>query len=192
LFIFDQNQKLMHRRNALKKTILLAGTITILPEMLAKALANAESILAAVPATQIELLAELADTIIPTTDTPGAKAAGVHDFIALAVEACFSPQQRDQFWADLNAVEEKCQREMSQSYLQFNDNERFQMMTQLEAMPAKNGQPQFFQVLKELTLHGYFTSEIGATQALNYDPVPGVWIPDLAIDENTKAWTSMF
>ena len=81
---------------------------------------------------------------------------------------------------------------MSQSYLQFNDNERFQMMTQLEAAPAKNGQPQFFQLLKELTLHGYFTSEIGATQALNYDPVPGVWIPDLPIDENTKAWTSMF
>lgn len=182
----------MHRRNALKKTILLAGTITILPEMLAKALANPEPILVAVSTAQIELLAELADTIIPTTDTPGAKAAGVHDFIALAVEACFPPQQRDQFWADLNAVEEKCQREMSQSYLQFNDNERFQMMTQLEAAPAKNGQPQFFQLLKELTLHGYFTSEIGATQALNYDPVPGVWIPDLSIDGNTKAWTSMF
>ena len=48
------------------------------------------------------------------------------------------------------------------------------------------------QVLKELTLHGYFTSEIGATKALNYDPIPGVWIPDLPIDENTKAWTPMF
>jgi hypothetical protein len=43
-----------------------------------------------------------------------------------------------------------------------------------------------------LTLHGYFTSEIGATQALNYDPVPGGWVADMVINDQTNAWTPMF
>ena len=182
----------MLRRNALKKAILLAGTISIAPDLLAKALADPHPILDQFPPSQLDLLAEMVDTIIPTTDSPGAKTAGVHDFIVLAVEACFSAQQRDQFWAALNEAEQACQKQMGQGFVECNDAQRIQFLHSLEDAPAPVGEPQFFQVLKELTLHGYFTSEIGATKALNYDPIPGVWIPDLPIDENTKAWTPMF
>ena len=182
----------MLRRNALKKAILLAGTITIAPDLLARALANPSPILDQFPAEQLALLAEMVDTIIPTTDSPGAKTARVQDFIVLAVEACFSAQQRDQFWGALKAAEQQCQKQMGKGFVACNEGQRIQFLHTLEEAPAVAGEPQFFQVLKELTLHGYFTSEVGATKALNYDPVPGVWIPDMPIDENTKAWTPMF
>ena len=182
----------MHRRNALKKTILLAGAISIAPELLAKALADPGPILQNFPAVQLELLAELVDTILPTTDSPGAKAAGVQEFIVLAVEACFSANQRDSFWSALNAADQDCQKTLGKAFAQCTEAERIQFLHKLEDATAPAGEPQFFQVLKELTLHGYFTSEIGATKALNYDPIPGVWIPDMPIDGNTKAWTPMF
>lgn len=182
----------MFRRDVLKKTIVLAGSIVIAPELLAKALANPAPILQNLSSLQVEVLAEMADTIIPTTDSPGAKAAGVQGFIALAVESCFSSTQRDAFWAGLNTAEQQCEKEMGKGFVQCNEAERIQFLQKLEDAPAPKDGPAFFQVLKELTLHGYFTSEIGATKALNYDPVPGVWIPDLSIDGDTKAWTPMF
>lgn len=180
----------MQRRDAIKKTILLAGGIALAPELLAKALAEPAPLLGALPAGRLAVLAEMADTILPETDTPGAKAAAVQDFIALAVEACFPPDQRTRFWAGLEAAERQCREQTGRSFEEADAAARTRLFEQLEA--AAEGAPGFFQWLKELTLHGYFNSETGATQALAYDPVPGVWIPDMPVDENTKAWASYF
>lgn len=180
----------MQRRDVIKKSILLAGGIALAPGLLARALADPRPLLDAIPADRLQLLAEMADTIIPDTDTPGAKAAAVQDFIAVAVEACFPPDQRTRFWDGLEAAGRQCQEETGRSFLEAAPDARIRFFEQMEAASA--GTPGFFQWLKELTLHGYFTSETGATQALDYDPVPGVWIPDMPADENTKAWTPLF
>lgn len=184
----------MDRRDAIKKSIVLAGGIVIAPELLAKALENPVPYLQAVPASRIALLAEMADTIIPDTDTPGAKAAKVEEFIVVTVEACLPPKQRDAFWMWLDAAEKQCISTYGRSYTACTTDERNSLMRSLEAMTktAPPDQPAFFSMLKSMTMHGYFTSEIGATQALNYDPIPGQWIADMPIDGNTKAWTPMF
>lgn len=184
----------MDRRDAIKKSIVLAGGIIIAPELLAQALENPAPYLQAVPATRLALLAEMADTIIPETDTPGAKATKTEEFIVVVVEACLSPEQRDFFWQSLDIIEQQCMTINGRSYLDCTQDERHKLMRQLEAA-AKNaspGQPAFFTLLKSMTLHGYFTSEAGATLALNYDPIPGKWIADMPIDGDTKAWTPMF
>ena len=46
----------------------------------------------------------------------------------------------------------------------------------------------FFQRMKELTVTGYFTSEIGATKALEYLPIPGKFQGCIPLKPNQKAW----
>ena len=187
----------MLRREALKKVALLLGGISIAPELLAKALANGSATLAKFPADRMALLAEMADTILPDTDTPGAKAAKVHEFIAVVVQDCFPPEAREDFWKQLEATEEHCKTSQGTGFLQCSPAQRNAFFTELQTAAKResenrpDSQP-FFHTLKGLTLGGYFSSEIGATQALAFDPIPGGWIPDMIIDSNTKAWTPMF
>lgn len=180
----------MQRRDALKKTALFIGSIAIAPELLAKALADPAPTLARLPADRLALLAEMADTILPDTDTPGAKAAKVQDYIAVVVEDCFPPDKRPLFWNGLEAAEKQCIATNGKSFVDCSVAERTAFFTKLQA-EQRDGDS-FWRQLKGLTLNGYFTSEIGATQALNYDPIPGGWIPDMKIDDNTKAWTPVF
>jgi Gluconate 2-dehydrogenase subunit 3 len=186
----------MQRRDALKQLALLSAGLTVTPSLLANVAVKVATggMPADVSAERLDLLAELAETIIPTTDTPGAKAAGAHRFIALALEDCVKKEERDQFWTWLDALEADCKQQYSKSFTALNTAQRNEFLTRTEAAAAKatKEQPSSWPALKALTLEGYFTSEIGMTQALAYDPIPGEWIPDLKIDENTKAWASYF
>ena len=180
----------MQRREALKKTALLIGSIAIAPELLAKALNDPYPTLSRLPADRLTLLAEMADTILPDTDTPGAKAAKVQDYIAVVVEECFPPEQRRVFWSGLEAADQQCIAMNGKSFVDCSLAQRTTFFQKLEA-EQKDGDS-FWRQLKGLTINGYFSSEIGATQALNYDPIPGGWVPDMLIDANTKAWTPVF
>jgi hypothetical protein len=184
----------MDRREAFKKIALLLGGVAIAPELLAKAMSSEIDYSAILPPDRKILLAEIADTILPTTDTPGAKAAKTEDFIVAAVENCLPVGERKRFWDGLIEVEEDCQRQFNQSFVACDLTQRTKLLEQLQtkAKTFKGDGSPFFTTLKMLTLHGYFTSEIGATQALNYDPIPGKWDPAMKIDENTKAWTPVF
>lgn len=187
----------MLRREALKKVALLIGGVAIAPELLARALANSPTTLATIPATRLALLAEMADTILPDTDTPGAKAAKVHEFIAVVVEDCFSPGQREAFWTKLDAADVQCKTMQGAGFVECTVEQRISFFTALQAAaksePSGSTEgPPFFPLLKNLTIGGYFSSEIGATQALAFDPIPGGWIPDMPVDAQTKAWTPMF
>ena len=186
----------MQRRYALKQIATVIGGVLIAPEVMARALADADQTLANVPADRLILLAEMADTIIPETDTPGAKAAKVQDYIAVIVNDCFPPAQRDRFWHDLEEAEAQCKAMHNKSFVDCDTVQRTAFFNKLQDVvrdsPQFPQEPPFFVTLKDLTLNGYFTSEIGATQALAFDPIPGGWIPDMPIDANTKAWTPMF
>ena len=180
----------MQRREALKKAALIIGGISIAPELIAKALSEPYPTLSRLPADRLVLLAEMADTILPDTDTPGAKAAKVHEFIAVIVEDCFPPDQRPVFWDGLESAEKQCVAMHGKSFVDCSAAERTVFFRKLES-EQKRGDS-FWRQLKGLTINGYFSSEIGATQALNYDPIPGGWMPDLKINANTKAWTPLF
>jgi Gluconate 2-dehydrogenase subunit 3 len=186
----------MDRRAALQRMAMLTGGLALAPEMVAAMATRAANndLPATATADRLVLLGELADTILPDTDTPGAKAAGAHKFIVLAVEECLKPNQRTIFWEGLEKFEADCVRTNGKSFV---DCSKEQRATTLKALveatkAAKTQGPTFWRMLKELTMQGYFTSEIGMTQALAYDPIPGGWIPDMKIDSNTKAWASYF
>ncbi|MBL7825518.1 MAG: gluconate 2-dehydrogenase subunit 3 family protein [Saprospiraceae bacterium] len=184
----------MTRREAFQNITLLLGGVTLAPELLANALNTSADDLRRDNPTRSAILDEMAETIIPATDTPGAKAAKVGDFVLTALETCLPEKRKIRFWEDFENAETACRRKYGKSYVELDQPQRFEMMSQWQALKPMPGDemPTFFKALKILVLHGYFTSEIGATQALSYDPIPGEWIADLPITSDSKAWTPLF
>jgi hypothetical protein len=120
------------------------------------------------------LLAEVVETILPATDTPGAKAARVHVFVDLALARCVSDAGRAAALAALRAL--------GAVFLAAAPDVRRARLASLE--------PAALALLQELTVLGYFTSEIGATQALAYDRVPGAYRGCVELAPGQKAWAT--
>jgi len=127
-----------------------------------------------VPAALGPLLAEVVETILPATDTPGAKAARVHVFVDLALARCAPEPGRAAALSALSAL--------GAAFLAAAPDARRAQLARID--PVALG------LLQELTILGYFTSEIGATQALAYDPVPGGYRGCVTLAPGQKAWAT--
>jgi hypothetical protein len=145
-----------------------------------------------------ELIAEIAEMIIPATATPGAKEAGVPAFIEMMVQECYRKPEQEIFRNGLKEVEAKA-KAAGDDFASLRQEQKKAILAQLEeesmakSIPPKvitpptndatksltaNKQPprmppSFRQMIKELVLLGFFTSETGMTKALEYVPVPG-------------------
>ena len=133
-------------------------------------------------AAEMDTLHTLVDVILPATDSPAASAADTHYFIDLAIPACANAETQKTFRAGLAALRKQ----------KFASLAPAAQVTLLKAraaadMPLAYDQS-FFKILKDYTLSGYFLSEIGATQALAYERVPGGFQGDLPLKPNQKAW----
>ncbi len=146
-------------------------------------------------ATDVAYLDEIADTILPETDTPGAKAAGVGPFIALMVLDCYYPADQEIVRKGLVTLNEECMNETGKAFMAATPAERLALLTRIDdeaqhyTWNRKDGDPaHYFRLLKELTLTGYFTSEIGYTQAMRYAETPGRYDPCAPYAEGETAW----
>lgn len=132
--------------------------------------------------TELATLRALVDVILPATDSPAASAADTHFFIDMALPACASPEAVKAFRAGLDELGRQGFAGLSAE-------------TQVSALKARAEadlklpyDQSFFRILKDYTLTGYFMSEIGATQALAYERVPGGYEGDLPLASGQKAW----
>lgn len=161
-------------------------------------------------ADQDALVADLADVIIPTTKTPGAKAAKVNEIIDMVLKDCYKQPDQQRFIDGLTQTQKLSQDAYGKTFSQLDNTQRIDIMKKLEAdaktqkadmaravagqqdvqMPRgkRNNVTPFFSMLKDLTLMGYFTSEIGATQALEYVAVPGRYDGCVPLKPGQKAW----
>lgn len=162
-------------------------------------------------ADQDATVAELAEVIIPTTKTPGAKAAKVNELIDIMVKDCYKPDEQKRFLEGLGQTNKLSQDAYGKAFVQLDPAQRIEIVKKLEAdaiaqrngnkaVQGGNGQVDvqvpkeqqnvkpFFVMLKDLTLLGYFTSEIGATQALEYVAVPGRYEGCVPLKPGQKAW----
>jgi len=143
----------------------------------------------------ITLLDEIADTILPETSTPGAKAAGVGPFIALMVVDTYYEGDQQIVRDGLNSLQALCLRSYGESFQNVTAAQRLTLVERLDAEQhqymetREEGAPvHFFRMLKELTLLGYFTSEIGYTQAMRYAETPGRYDPCAPFTPGEKSW----
>ncbi|ADB40928.1 gluconate 2-dehydrogenase subunit 3 family protein [Spirosoma linguale] len=210
----------MNRRDALMRVAALAGSAIALPALADTLEASAaRRALTGKPlfftADQDATVAELADTIIPTTKTPGAKAARVNEVIDIILKDCYKADDQQRFVEGLTRTNKLSQDAYGKAFVQLDPTQRIAIVTKLQTeakdqlaqmnsnkatakvensqadlqMPdAKKRYTPFFTMLKDLTLTGYFTSEIGATQALEYVAVPGRYDGCVTLKPGQKAW----
>lgn len=143
------------------------------------------------------LLESLVDTIIPETDTPGAAEAGVAGYINTLYGSLFSGELRQIFDAGLTTLQASSNSAYGKDYIHCTSSERTLVLSGLTvandgAAQERTGRepPSFFLLLKELTIVGYYTSRIGATQELRYQAVHGHYQPCLSLGEERRAWYS--
>ncbi len=126
---------------------------------------------------QLERVATLAELIIPTTDTPGARAAGVHEFADLLLTEWFDEDDKAAFLSGLDSLDADAQAAHATAFVELDEATQTAMLTTMEEeawnwlQGVMAGDPAldpeaapFFHRMKELTLWGYYTSEIGMTQ----------------------------
>lgn len=208
----------MNRRDALMQVAAFMGTTLSIPALadtleasVARRAATGKPLL--FTADQDTMVAELADVIIPTTSTPGAKAAKVNEIIDVVLKDCYKEADQKQFLDGLARTNQIAKGSYNKSFLDCDNAQRIQVVKMLEqeakqqradmAAQAKNNTGQqdiqmpaekrksttpFFAMLKDLTLMGYFTSEIGCTQALEYVAVPGRYDGCITLKPGQKAW----
>ncbi len=144
-------------------------------------------------ADQVDLLDLMVDHIIPTTDTPGAKDVGVTAFIDKLLGKWAEPAGRERFMRGLGTIDEEMQQAHGATFGEATSEQQRALLTRLdnEAVHARktNADPlPFFATLKEWTLVGYYTSEIGATQELQWLAAPGRYDSDLPLKEVGRTW----
>ena len=183
---------------------------------------------------QRELTATLVDLILPATETPGAREAGVPEFIDRMLVGYYDDDERARFYAGLNDVDARAQHAHSARFADLDAAQQSALLAALaqEAYPAAASAaaapadssgadgmdeeaategyvlheerqpddsltsvpasppaaPPFFKMIKELTLSGYYTSEIGATQELQWLAAPGRYDGDVPVTDRTRAW----
>ena len=127
----------------------------------------------------VDVIAEL---IIPATDTPGARAARVNEFIALMVAKWYTEEQRQQFFKGLTSIDELSTAATGRKFVDGTFAQQGAILTTLDAESAvarktPNAKPHFFQEMKWLTLYGYYTSDIGVNRELKRPVWPGRYDP---------------
>jgi gluconate 2-dehydrogenase gamma chain len=139
---------------------------------------------------ELKLVAEVADMIIPDTDTPGAKAAGVHDYIHTIVSDWYYPQERNDFMISLKSFDAIAMDIAKKTFMESTQDERVQILTKMDSEKSEEGQKTFFQEFKELTLVGYFTSQIGAEEELRYEAIPGPYQGCVPFEQVGRTWAT--
>jgi len=130
---------------------------------------------------QLKTIERIADIIIPTTDTPGASAAGVHLFIDHMVGHYMSTKESSAFVQALDLVIDQ-----TKGFLNSPKIKQIEFIQKLDDDINNN---QFYKSLKEMVVTGYYTSKIGATLELAYDPVPGPY-REIPLAEIGRAWAT--
>ena len=146
------------------------------------------------------LIAELAEMIIPTTTSPGAKSAKVQEYIINYMEDCSTIKEYYNFLNGLNDLQEDCRNNYSLYFEDCSASQKKELFENLDNNWISKGLllkinnklrgRSFFNILKALTIEGYCTSFIGATKHLEYVSIPGKYKAVTELSMNQKSWAT--
>ena len=131
---------------------------------------------------RLESVATIAEHIIPETDTPGAREAGVHEFIDNMLTDHYDVEETQRFLDGLSDLEARSYGAFRNQFVALEEADQVELLTVLEA----EGVP-FFTTVKALTLTGYYTSKVGATQELHLAPY-GLFKADIPFAQIGRTW----
>jgi len=206
----------MNRRDAISRVALIMGGAVIGADFfISGCKSTSKKVNDLFTEDHVAFMNEIADTILPTTSSPGAKAANVGQFMAVMVQDCYTPKDQKTFVDGLGKLNDASNKKFNAKFVDLNPQQRTDLLValdkeqkdytanrnkQMEAdrlnhkndpkYKAPETPNHYFRMIKELTLLGYFTSEIGATKALRYIAVPGRFDGCVPYKKGDKAWAT--
>ncbi len=149
---------------------------------------------------QNELVTAVSELIIPETDTGGAKAARVNEFIDKMLTDWVEDDDRQRFLSGLDQLESSTIEAEGSGFVELAETDQIRSLEKLEAervrwraavdegSASRDDRP-FFEMMRELTIAGYYTSEIGASEELKYEIVFTSYEGDVPYEEIGRAWS---
>ena len=226
----EYTPEMITRREAVARVAVLLGGVALIGGSALITGCRTEN--AGAPSTpftpdEVAYLDEIADTILPTTSTPGAKAAKTGELMARIVTDSYSLEDQKTFRAGMVKLNDASKdknggktfmeatpeqrlallKTLDKEQFDYSDKERLEGLrkskefltksvqenapkTESQQATAATAEPpnRYFRMMKELSLLGYFTSEIGCTQAQVYEESPGKWEPCIPYKAGQKAY----
>lgn len=189
----------MQRRDVLKSlAVVLGGAVShACSQALEVPAAQRVAVAGVMTDEQRAAVYRCADLIIPTTDTPGALEAGVDEFLDYVISVWYTQDEREVFFAGLVQILDEAQSIYGQPFIALKEPQQVALLQAAEARePVSdpfafgNSESGFFTKIKELTVTGYYTSEVGATIERKYVPMPGFYDGDYKFSEVGRLWAS--
>ncbi|HTF20204.1 MAG TPA: gluconate 2-dehydrogenase subunit 3 family protein [Chryseolinea sp.] len=199
----------MNRREAIQRTAMILGYAVAGPAM--AGVLNGCQATPALPfkpafltAEQAQLVIALCDVIIPKTDTPGAVEAGVPQFIDDMLLSVYTQADKDRMAKGLSAFNEEARSAYDDVFAEIKKEDQIALVKKHhEALAGKSGdssagwwrasgageKPLIIE-MKELILLGFFTSQPGATEVLQYNQAPGPYKGCVPLAEVGKTWAT--
>lgn len=182
----------MDRKEAIRYiSLLLGGTLVGANSFLTGCTAADKGLFSE---ADIAYLDEIADTILPATKTPGAKAAGVGRFMTVMINDCYTEKEQQIFKKGMDTLNDLSVKQSGKKFMELTPEQRHTLLVQVDneqkqyMKNKKDEEPShYFRMMKELSLLGYFTSKPGCTLAKRYMPVPGKYIGCVPYTKGEKA-----
>ncbi|HWJ90042.1 MAG TPA: gluconate 2-dehydrogenase subunit 3 family protein [Flavisolibacter sp.] len=193
----------MDRRDAVKYISLLLGGTLVGADAFLTGCKTKTSSSTEFSQDDVAYLNEIGETILPQTSTPGAKAANVGQFMTVMVNDCYEEGDQKAFHEGLNKLNDASKKKFDKSFMEITPQQRHDLLVDVDkeakdyqkkvnefnsdegkkekdeiakgnkSYKKQHMSPHYFMMMKQLTLLGFFTSEVGATKAVRYIPVPG-------------------
>ena len=183
----------MKRREALKLTTCLIGTTIIGAELFLVGCADKAELANPLSESDIALLDEVGEVILPRTEqSPGAKDVKIGLFMNSIVTDCYDKNEQHIFINGINKLNQMSQKKYSTHFIDLTKEQKHKLIDGIDKSTrdiSNDEAPHFFPMIKQLTIWGYFTSELGATKALRYNQIPGKFIGCIPYNKGDKAWS---
>ena len=161
----------MQRRSAVKNIALSLGASIILPSWANAWNKDSFRNNQYTVSPNENLLAEMVETIIPKTNTPGAKELSVHQFVALMVKDCYDKNTQAVYEKGFDLVDKNAKNAFSKSFLECDTKQRLEVLYKM-SKSENSDEKNFVQLVKRLTIQGYLSSEYVMTNLKVYEYAP--------------------
>ncbi len=196
----------MKRREALRKSAVLAGSVGLTPALVSllqscQSQPRLEWTPQVLNESQARTIQALVDTILPKTDTPGGVEMKVDIFIDKVFAEMYNQEQQQTTLEQIDNFDRDCQQQFGASFGELSADDRVEMLKIAESSGGKfNGKVwgtavgtqepvSFYRSLKSLILWGFFTSQEIGKNVLSYDPVPGDYLGCIPLSEVGNTWS---
>jgi hypothetical protein len=174
-YLYHHNNDMPNRRVAIQQLLLIWAGVALLPSCLQ----NEQKVSIPLKLIRINpndeiMLADLAETILPKTDTPGAKDLSAHLFALKMVDDCYTKTNQEKYIQGMKDFESFVQKKTGKSFSENNSSERQAIVAELDQQkPTDDGMAFFYQSTKKLTIQAYTTCEYYMTKIRGYKMIPG-------------------